>query len=181
MYFMKLKNEFVLSDFKSIHDVISYGEKYVDSFKGIQYTKIRIPNMYDVYKVIPNQYRKFFGLNLMRINSKVPAHTDSIIKTCINFYIATENCITNFHEPIVEYPKTYQIKNQTDGYMFDENDLKKVDSFIAKPNEAWILNVKKPHSVVPLGGINERKAITLATNVFTFEEVCDMLRKTGNL
>jgi len=181
MYFSKLKNEFNLSDYDKVRDVVNYGVDYVEEFKGIQYSRIKIPNMHDVYKILPKEYRKMFGLNLMRINSKVPAHTDSNIKTCINFYIKTEPCVTYFHEPIVENPRTHQINNQSDGYMFNEEDLKRVASFVAKPNEAWILDVKKPHSVVPLFGINERQAFTLATNSFTFDEVCDMLKETGNL
>jgi hypothetical protein len=181
MYFAKLKNEFNLSEYEKIKDVVNYGVDYVEEFKGIDYCKVKIPNMYDVYKIIPQQHRKMFGLNLMRINSKVPAHTDSIIKTCINFYIKTEPCITYFHEPIVEQPRMHQINNQSDGHMFNEDDLKRVADFIAKPNEAWILDVKKPHSVVPLFGISERRAFTLATNHFTFDEVCDMLKETGNL
>ena len=181
MYFAKLKNEFVLGEYEKVKDVISYGKERPDEFKGINYCKVRIPIMNDVYKVIPERFRKHFGLNLMRINSHVPAHTDSYIKTCINFYVLTENCITYFHEPIVDNPRKYQIPNQKDGYMFNEDDLIKVGNFIAKPNEAWILDVTKPHSVVPQSIIKERRAFTLATKHFTFNEVCDMMRETGNL
>lgn len=181
MYFAKLKNEFILSDYEKVKEVISYGKERPDEFKGIQYSKVKIPNMHDVYKVIPERFRKHFGLNLMRINSVVPAHTDSYIKMCINFYVLTENCVTYFHEPIVDSPRKHQIPNQKDGYMFNEKDLKRVDSFIAKPGEAWILDVTKPHSVVPQSVIKERRAFTLATKVFTFDEVCDMMRETGNL
>ena len=61
MYFIKLNGEFNLSESEKIRDVVSYGvgEK---QFKGIQYTRIKIPNMNDVYKVIPKEYRKYFGL-----------------------------------------------------------------------------------------------------------------------
>lgn len=180
MYFIKLNGEFNLSESEKIRDVVSYGvgEK---QFKGIQYTRIKIPNMNDVYKVIPKEYRKYFGLNLMNINAQVPAHTDSNIKVAINFYIQTEPCITYFHAPIVDNPRKHQINNQSDGYMFNEEDLKRVDNFTAKPNEAWILDVKIPHSVRPLSILTERKAYQLATNSFTFVEVCDMLKETGNI
>jgi hypothetical protein len=181
MYFAKLNKEFTLGEYEKVREVISYGKERPDEFKGIQYSRVKIPNMHDVYQVIPQRFRKHFGLNLMRINSVVPAHTDSYIKMCINFYTQTENCITYFHKPIVENPKKYQIPNQSDGYMFDETDLMRDDNFIANTGEAWVLDVTKPHSVVPLGDIKERRAFTLATTAFTFDEVCDMLRETGNL
>ena len=184
MYFVKLKNEFTLGEFRVTNERntgIGYGEEQLGKYRGIQYTNVKIPTMNDVYKVIPQRFKKHFGLNLMRINSTVPPHTDSYIKTCINFYTKTENCTTWFHEPVVDNPRKYQIPNQNSGYMFIEADLKKADSFVARPGEAWVLDVTKPHSVTPQSTITERRAFTLATTAFTFDEVCDMMRETGNL
>jgi len=182
-YFAKLNGNFEFnSDIEKIRDVTTFGATDThQKFKGINYSRVKLLEMEDVYKVIPKGKKKFFFLNLMRINSKVPTHTDSTIKTCINFYIKTENCVTYFHEPKVENPRKFQISNQTDGYIFHPLDLQIVKEFNAKPTEAWVLNVKEPHSVVPLSGIEERVALSLQTKDFTFDEVCEMLKETGYL
>lgn len=40
-----------------------------------------------------------------------------------------------------------KIKNQTEGSIFNENNLEKICEFTADTNDAWLLNVKTPHSV----------------------------------
>ena len=69
----------------------------------------------------------------------------------------------------------YQIDNQTDGYVYNPDDLIETDSFIAKPGDIYILNVSKVHSVIPLDDqeIN-RKAICFSTNTLDFNEVQKM-------
>jgi hypothetical protein len=179
--FAKLNGSFIITDYQEREKRISYGQDNSDSYSGIKYMKINTPSRADIFKVIPEEHHKHFGLSVMRINSRVPPHTDSYIKCCINFYMVTENCVTQFWEPAVETPRSYQINNQADGFMFLEADLKPIDRFIASPSEAWVLNVKKPHSVFPLSVMLERRAITLGTKKFTFDEVCEMLKQTGYL
>jgi hypothetical protein len=145
--------------------------------KGIDYKKIWSPESEFIYGVLPERYWNDFHLTIMTINRDIPAHTDTEIITTINFYIKTDNCRTVFFEPIVEEPRKFQIKNQTDGYIFNEEDLKEIDSFVAKDNEVWVLDVKKIHSVQ--GNPTLRKAITLGTRIHNYEAVCEMLKETG--
>lgn len=179
--FVKLNKTFVIPDYDELETAFSYGADKDDSYEGIKYMTITTPSRDELFQVIPEEHRKHFGLNVMKINRTIPPHTDSYIKCCINFYMATENCVTQFHEPAVQNPRKYQIGNQSDGFMFVEADLKPIDRFIAQATEAWILDVKKPHSVFPLRGITERRAVTLATSKFTFDEVCEMLKQTGHI
>ena len=77
---------------------------------------------------------------------------------------------------------TTQVENQTDGYLFKVDELETTDSFIAESNDAYLLNVTSPHSVIPLELTNiHRSAIVLQTNRFTFDEVLEMLKETDNV
>lgn len=64
-------------------------------------------------------------------------------------------------------------------YTFD--DVYEVGSFVAQPNEAYMLDVRTPHNVEPLGEAKLRKAFALRTREHDFESVYEMLLETGNL
>lgn len=157
-----------------------FGIKVNGEFKGIHYQYAHSPEFVKIIDLIPLENQRHFCLSAMIINTVIPPHTDSDIKAAINVYIQTDNCITQFYDmgPVTN---TYQIDSQTNGLIFDENDLIKSAGFIAKPNEVWILDVTKPHSVQPLSSFTERVAITLATNEYTYDEVCDLLKTKGLL
>jgi len=155
-------------------------DKQIDYGNVISYFNVALPKLDEVMGVIPEKYRSAFSMSVMKINAGVPAHTDSGIKTTINFYVKTPPCKTQFYRTPVE-PTTYQILNQTNGVLFDEKDLEATGSFVAEEGDVWVLDVTKPHSVQPLEDLEERVAVTLATNTYYFDEVCSMLNDTGNL
>jgi hypothetical protein len=64
-------------------------------------------------------------------------------------------------------------------YNFD--DVYEVGSFVAEPNQAYMLDVRLPHSVEPLNGTKLRKAMALRTKDYEYSEVYEMLKETGNL
>ena len=97
-----------------------------------------------------------------------------------NFYIQTDDCITQFYKFKTDKPKLYQVENQSNGFLFDECDLDKVDSFVAKPTEAWVLDVTKPHSVMPQSTFNKRLAIAISSEL-EYGVVCDILKDGGYL
>jgi hypothetical protein len=117
----------------------------------------------------------------MEINTMIPPHTDSGIKAAINVYLQTEDCVTQFYDIASENANTYQLTTQTNGVIYEEADLVKSASFIAKPGEIWVLDVTKPHSVKPQGDIKKRVAVTLATDAYDFDQVCDLLKERGVL
>lgn len=148
--------------------------------QGIDYKKIWSPEQDTLLDVIPERYRADFHLTIMKINTRIPPHTDTEIVTTINFYIDTDNCRTVFYRAKPN-ARTFQIANQTDGYIFNEEDLEELDSFVAEPTEAWVLDVKQVHSVEPQGELKLRRAVTLGTRDHNYEAVCEMLRETGYL
>lgn len=149
---------------------------------GIDYKKIWSPDVEKLMSIIPRRYWDDFHLTLMTINRDIPPHTDTEIITTINFYLETggDNVDTIFFTPNIENPRKFQIKNQTDGYIFERDDLKEVAAFRAKPMECWVLDVKKIHSVEGnVTGI--RKAVTLGTFVHKYSDVVEMFKETGCL
>jgi hypothetical protein len=158
---------------------MQYGETVNGEFKGIEYLLIDTVAE-ELWKVIPEQERDNFFMTMMRVNTAIPPHTDSGIQSTINFYIRTDNCLTQFYRVKTNTPVTRQVDNQTDGHIFDVNDLDAVESFVAKTNSAWLLDVTKPHAVIPQGEFTERVAIVLSSKL-TYKQVADLLRTTGKL
>ena len=179
--FKKLNCNVKIDSYEELLPTKSYGETVDGEFKGIQYKYVDFPTMQDLFLLFPERYRQDFFTQVMKVNRLIPPHTDSGIKTTINFYIKTDNCLTQFYRFKNNNPKRIQIENQTDGYIFDEKDLDLIGCFHAKDGDVWMLDVTIPHSVLPLAEFNDRIAITLATPIHSFETVCEMLKETGNL
>jgi hypothetical protein len=179
--FIKLKNKFIINEYSIQQLRVWYGKKDNNKFKGIWYSDVECQDKDTIFGSIPTQFRPYFTMKIMEVNTRIPPHTDSRILSTINFYIKTDNCLTQFYKFKSENPTTRQIENQTNGYLFNVEDLETADSFIAESNDAYLLDVSKPHSVIPLEITNiHRSAIVLQTNRFAFDEVLEMLKETNN-
>jgi hypothetical protein len=178
--FQKLKHKFDSKPFDILESRIRFGKQINGQFKGVEYFNINHSDSDSLFQLIPNQYRQNFCLTLMKINTIIPPHTDTGILVTINFYLETNNCITQFYKFNGE-PKKYQVENQTDGFIYDENDLIKTQSFIAKKNDVYLLDVSQPHSVKPIGEMKERTGLSISTNTYSYDDMCNMLYETGNL
>ena len=167
---------------KPIYAIIEELKTFTDlNEKGIHYKKVWSPEQEKIYDILPKNVWKDFHMSLMTIDREIPPHTDSDINVSINFYIETDNCRTVYYEPKNDELNLFQIKNQTDGHIYNKNELKEVGSFVAQPMEIWILNVKKIHGVESVKEEPLRKALTLGTKKYNYDEVYDMLQQNGNL
>ena len=147
--------------------------------KGIKYIKTAVSNLDKILEIIPEEKRKDFTVSLMKVSGQIPPHTDSWSSTVINFYIQAENSITQFYVPKVDTPKVHQIENQTNGYMFDLDDLIPTNSFVASSGDIYILDVSKPHAVWSEQDL-DRIAVSLSTT-HKFDQVVGFLKETGNI
>ena len=182
MNFIKLKNNLDLANYSIDETTNSYGMEVNGVFKGIKYSKTDTTLKESLFNLIPKENRHLFDISVMQVNTYIPPHTDSNIMATINFYIKTDNCLTQFYSLKTDKPKTTQVKNQTTGYLFTVDDLEPVDNFVAKVGEVWLLNVSKPHSVLPLtAGPIDRVALCLQSRKFNFDETIELLKATGNL
>jgi len=177
--FQQLNHRFTVPDYTILESQMKYGETVNGEFKGIEY--LLIDTMAEeLWQVIPRDQRDNFFMTMMRVNTAIPPHTDSGIQSTINFYIRTDNCLTQFYRIKNDRPKTKQVINQTDGHIFDVADLDTTESFVAETNSAWLLDVTKPHAVIPLGDFAERVAIVLSSKL-SYSTVADLLKTTGKL
>lgn len=182
MNFVKLKSTLDISDYLVQDTFISFGLTVDDMFKGIKYSSVKTSLRETVLDLIPEEYRRYFDISIMQVNTTIPPHTDSNITATINFYIKTDDCLTQFYSLKNETPAKHQITNQTTGYLFSIDELDKADSFVASPGEIWLLDVTKPHAVLPTNSNPiDRIALCLQSRKFNFEETIKLLEATDNL
>lgn len=120
-------------------------------FYGIRYYTIDENLIHHLKKrVLPEHLYDKFDVLLMFISyDTILPHTDSDIKTVINYYIKTSDAVTHFWKlkSDKEDANTVQITNQTDGAIYPYEKLEHIYQFQAKDNDLWLLNVKQIHSV----------------------------------
>ena len=180
MFFRKLNKKFIVDHYSKTGKKIEYGLDTPIGFMGIKYSYVHTTNDEDLLQVIPENHRDRCTLSLMELNYQIPPHTDSDIEAIVNFYIKTDKCITQFYYPPPATTETTKIDNQTDGAIFHEGHLKKAVRFMAQPGDAYLLDVSKPHSVIPTEpGLTDRKCICLQILYKSFDQAVDMLRETG--
>ena len=171
MYFEKLNIEIDTPSYEIGEKELEYGVNIDNEFNGLWYSNLKINEQINL---IPEKHKSDFYLLFLEANSFILPHSDSGPTAVINFYIETNNCATQFYE-IKDGAEPYQIDNQTNGCVYDLEDLIEAESFIAQPGDLYILDVSKVHSVIPLDNnkIN-RKAICFSTNSLNFDEVKTM-------
>ena len=167
--FRILKNKFTNLDYVQ-------GGKKIDFGQIITYYEAELIGG-GIWFTIPLRYRSDFQLSLMKITAPVPPHTDSEVKTSINFYIEPGDFTTTFYTPEPKAVKR-QIENQTNGYIFQPHELANRGSFVARSGDAYLLGVDRVHDVQ---GSGERTVLCLATDKYDFYEVLHMLVETGNV
>jgi hypothetical protein len=178
--FKKLKNTFTFNDYRILNNQVRYGKVRDGVFYGISYDLIPFASNLKLFKVIPEEYRNKFALLSMEINGHVKPHTDNGILTTINFYINAQNAITKFYKFKSDNITTLSLENQNDKGAFELDKLEEYGSFMAKDDEAFILDVTNPHAVI-CTRLETRRALVLQTDQFSYDEVCKMLEETNNL
>lgn len=155
----------------------NYGKIINGEFIGVSYYNIPIDVSNDILKlVIPEKYRRYFNICWLEIkNDYIPPHIDSDINAVINIYIQTKGATTILYET-PRLSNSIKVDNQTDGAVYNPDGLYEIDRFKAKPYEAWILDVKKPHSVIS-GNSNDkiRSAYCIQTSYFSYNDLKNLL------
>lgn len=176
MEFCRLTSNFNIHDIEVKDEQMFFGE----NGQGIGYYHVDFPSKAELLNIIPKEYQQYFTITLMKVNIEVPPHTDSGIKSTINFYIETGDCTTQFYKFINDKAETKQVEGQSDGFIYDEKDLEKTNSFVAEPGTAWLLDVSIPHSVKPGNNFKERLALAMSSTL-CYDDVKLILSKKGLL
>lgn len=175
--FIKLNKKINVQEYSAKTSVISYAGK-------LKYSTVSVP-FNDIFSLVPERYRDKFVVLVMEIIGSISPHTDSEILSTINIYVNPDDCTTTFYNINTDINiKSTKLENQSNGRIFNVSQLKPYDSFIAKTDEAWLLDVTYPHGVTSNKIDNTpvtRTAIVLQTKFYSFEQVKEMLKETGYL
>jgi len=170
----KLNTTFDVTDINKLEEYIRYNVE--GSEEGISYSNFTANDTVQFYSVIPKQYRDKFSISLMQVTGNVPPHTDSGVTAVVNFYVTTNNCITEFYKLLDTDAGAFQVANQTNGFVFNADKLTLIDSFQAEPGDVWVLDVSKPHAVISnTPADTPRLAICLSTNTFSYTDLLRLL------
>jgi len=188
--FVQLKNTFTTPLYTTVNDLESWAG--IDG-RGVHHKKIWSPEAEQLYNVIPRDHWADFELTVMTINSVLLPHRDNDLISTINFYIQPGDYRTVFYQPKLgaeftqpkvevsgsEVPLEQQLGYVKAVYQFD--DVEEVDSFTADAGQAYLLDVREIHTVIPTGNDTIRKALALRTKKYGYDEVLSMLTQTGNV
>jgi hypothetical protein len=67
------------------------------------------------------------------------------------------------------------------GDLYRQEDVTEICSFTAYDNETYLIDVTKIHNVIVNDDFKLRKALTLRTKKYSYIEVYNMLKETGNV
>lgn len=159
--------------------------------RGTYYDNIELIDKEKYLQIFPKKYWGDFMVTLLTIDTFIPPHTDSNVTASINFYIETHNCHTIFFSPKENTVEGYKgTDTQTNGKLYKLDDLIQIGDFLAEPGDCYVFDPNIIHAVGPkklsdtiikLSPTKSRKAISLVTNLYSYEEVLEMCRETGNL
>ena len=86
------------------------------------------------------------AVNLTEIKL-LPPHVHTIEEAIINFYLDVGGEKTAFYEGDVVVDDTNVADNGNGYFNLRKDVLNEVESFVAQPNDVWLINTKTPHSV----------------------------------
>jgi hypothetical protein len=130
-----------------------YGKVIEGIFYGICYYSLPDHltwlNMVLKASFIRPEYHQLYYIGIMVINhNDIYPHTDSFSKMAMNFYVETLDCTTTFYdEPPGCDASTGQLEGQREGKIYHRHKLEINTQIKAQPNEVWLLNTRRIHSV----------------------------------
>ena len=127
----------------------------------------------DAFIASLGEYSQYFYTSFVDVATNIPPHTDIVDKVNINFYIETGEYTTTFYSSR-DGGKKLTYADHGDGHVYNIDDLKPIDSFVANSGDVYILNGKVIHGVSSVNHL-PRKFLQVSTNVLDYEQVIDIL------
>jgi len=145
-------------------------------FYGIRYYDVESPILSYIYSLLPSEVHKDFYSSLLMINDNLPAHTDIVETAAFNCYIKPGNYYTSFYTSKPN-PTLSEYADHGEGHIYQPEDLVFMGGFQAKQFDIVLINNKVIHGVVSNTLAKEvREVLQLATNKYSYNEVCNMLK-----
>ena len=155
-----------------------FGIENENGFQGISYFKVSPIIENKIFDILPTLRKPGYYTSLMVINkSDIPAHNDDAILVSVNFYLNTANAITRFHsvknciEPIIK-----KLPMQTNGSLYQQDDLDIVGEFTADVGDVYLLDVTQLHSV-KCHESNLRTAYVIQSTIFNFSQTLEFIEQ----
>jgi hypothetical protein len=161
--FERLKGSVVTSYGRAPRPVLTYYR-----LKDPEYLKSLMPaEMFSGIPPLQVQLAEIIG------SGHLLPHIDHNISACANYYVETNGSTTYFYNKKPE-ATGFIYPGRDVANIFSLDDVDKVDEFVAQPNDMYLLNVSKIHSVdSPNPGI--RKFISWQWVNVPFEQIRDSL------
>jgi len=160
------------TDFKILGKQIEF--ELDASGRKIQYFDVASQSA-DAFIASLGEHAQYFYKSFVDVATAVPPHTDIVDKVNINFYIETGNYTTTFYTSRDGSTRlTYA--DHGDGHVYNPDDLRAIDSFVACPGDVYILNGKVIHGVDSVDHL-PRRFLQVSTNVLDYDQVLDILSK----
>ena len=145
-------------------------------FYGIRYYDVASPVLESLYALLPSKVHGDFYSSLLVINDNIPPHTDIVETAGFNCYLTPGQYSTNFYASRDGAEGT-EYADHGEGHIYKHEDLIIRGSFWAKPFELFLINNKVIHEVVNINVDKPtREVLQLATNKYSFDEVCQMIK-----
>ena len=145
-------------------------------FRGIRYYDVASPVLESLCTLLPQEVHSEFYSSLLVINDDIPPHIDIVELAGFNCYLTPGQYSTNFYTSR-DGAKGTEYADHGEGHIYKHEDLVIKGSFWAKPYEVFLLNNKMIHEVVNIEVDKPvREVLQLATNKYTFDEVCQLIK-----
>lgn len=150
----------------------------MQNFQGVIYRQI-LSGHEKFLKLVPESTWPNWSVSHMTITDLAPPHIDNKITSNINFYINTDNCQTKFYKPLVEQLDTQKLSTQTNGRLYDPQQLDTVGSFTAQDGDVYLLDITKIHSVEAVNKQNFNRTAVSMHSFYSYSQVIKLLEDTG--
>jgi hypothetical protein len=173
--FTKLNLDFSDADIDNVE--LTFGHSYV--YKDRKVVLIHHPETAFVNHIkskLPEEFRSWIrSVRVTYLKDPIPYHRDHGGFVCINYYVVTKNARTIYY---TEKPdaEPFYAEGQATANLYNPEDLIEECSFVAKPNDCYLLNIGEIHHVDICGEEAVRKLIQLTFNPdVTYNMVVDQL------
>ena len=160
---------------------IEFATKAGAEFYGIRYYDVASTMLESLYALLPKEVHGDFYSSLLVINDDIPPHTDIVETAGLNCYTEPGGYWTNFYLN-ENNTRGIEYADHGEGHIYDPQLLTRVGAFQAQPFEIYLINNKTIHQVVTdLVDKPRREVLQLATNKYSFDEVCQMVKDIQNV
>lgn len=165
----------------SLKKQIEFATTPSNKFYGIRYYDVASPVLETLYNLLPKEVHEDFYSSLLIINDNIPPHTDIVETAGLNCYVTPGEYWTNMYINNAKVSGT-EYADHGEGHIYRREDLTLMGTFKANPFDIYLIDNKMIHEVHTYNVDKPvREVLQLATNKYSFTEVCQMIKDNQNV